>query len=213
MGSPGAGKGTLAARLKALRVEHFSSGDYFRREIERRTPLGRSIEGAMERGELVSDEMTLQLLRQWFWGRPASRGFLLDGFPRTLVQAVNFDEWLDVRQETLTGCLLLELPEEATVERLTGRRVCPRDGRLYHLKSHPPANPGVCDDCGSELVRREDDEESVVRHRHELYLESSRPLIEHYRNQGLLWRFSAEGDPAEVARRVLDRFDLNFIES
>jgi adenylate kinase len=213
MGTPGAGKGTLASGLRALRIEHFSSGELFRQEIESRTPLGRSIEASMERGELVSDEETLRLVRQWFWSRPSSRGFLLDGFPRTLPQAVAFDEWLDARQESLTGCLLLELPEEETVQRLTGRRVCPQDGRVYHLESDPPVKEGVCEDCGAKLVRREDDEESVVRHRYELYRESSRPLIEHYHHQGLLWRFSGDVKPEELVGRVYKAFHLTPIEA
>lgn len=208
MGSPGAGKGTLAARLSSLNIEHLSSGHLFRREIEKRTPVGRAIEESMEHGELVPDELTLDLVRKWFRGRPPSRGFILDGFPRTLVQARCFDEWMEARNEVLTACVVLELPEEATVKRLSDRRICPKDGTAYHLLFNPPANGGVCDACGTELVQREDDKEAVVRRRYRLYRERTRPLLDHYRNQGLLREFSAEIRPDEVARQVFDAFNL-----
>ncbi len=206
MGSPGAGKGTLAVELAARGVEHLSTGDLFRAEIERKTPLGGRIKTALDRGELAPDELTLGLMRKWFWGRPAGRGFVLDGFPRTLIQARCFDEWLEARNEVLSACVFLELGEEATVKRLSGRRICPWDGRVYHIEHRPPAIEETCDDCGGSLVRREDDAETVVRRRYRLYLKKSRPVAKYYRDQGLLRFYDADRRPAEIVSDLLSAY-------
>lgn len=208
MGSPGAGKGTLAANLRTLNAEHVSSGDLFRREMKRNTPVGIAIRKTMKRGELVPDHLTLGLMRKWFWGRKSARGFILDGFPRTRIQAVCFDEWMETRGEVLTACVLLELSESETVKRLSQRRICPKDGTVYHLAHNPPRCEGRCDSCGSTLVQREDDIEEVIRRRYAIYERLTRPLADHYANLGLLSVFSAEIPQEELTARIFETFNL-----
>ncbi len=208
MGAPGAGKGTLAANLRTSKREHISSGELFRQEINGGTPLGVKIQDTIKRGELVRDDLTISLMRKWFWGRRPSQGFILDGFPRTLMQARCFDEWMDARNEVLTGCLLLELSEQATIDRLSRRRICPVDGSVFHLEYKPPRTDGKCDACGGDLVQREDDHEDVVRRRYLLYQQWAHPLAEHYRNQGLLFEFSADVAPKALSEKVLHTFGL-----
>lgn len=197
IGPPGAGKGSLASQLCSLNIEHVSSGDFFRAEVGRGTALGARFAKALERGELIPDEPTLGVMRKWYFSRKGSRGFLLDGFPRNLLQARAFDEWMDTRRETLTACVYLELSCEEVIRRISGRRVCPNDGMVYHVTSQPPATQGVCDRCGTHLVQRPDDTEETVLHRWRLYEEHTLPVVSYYGEQGLVLTF-------DVARPLED---------
>ena len=202
IGPPGAGKGTLAADLCSLNLEHVSSGDFFRAEVARKTPVGKVFENALRAGEFVPDEQTLQVMRKWFFARRRARGFLLDGFPRNLAQALVFDEWLEQRREPLGACLYLDLPREESVRRIAGRRICPRDGSVFHLHFNPPAVDGRCDQCGAALVQRDDDSEETVRHRWNLYEHHTLPVVDHYRQQGVLHRFDAGKPFSELRKEV-----------
>lgn len=186
IGPPGAGKGSLAARLCSLNVEHVSSGDFFRAEVARGTPLGSAFASALKKGEFVSDELTLAVMKKWFFARKTSSGFLLDGFPRNLLQAQVFSEWLEARRETLAACFYLDLQREDAILRISQRRVCPKDGMVYHLTFHPPQLKDRCDGCGGPLVQRTDDTEETVAHRWALFEKNTLPLVGYYRNQGLL---------------------------
>ncbi|MEX2382525.1 MAG: nucleoside monophosphate kinase, partial [Opitutales bacterium] len=190
-------------RLRSLNIEHISSGDLFREKIRQKSPLGKRVENAINTGEFVPDEMTLTIVRKWFFSRKPNMGFILDGFPRNLLQAVCFDEWLEARGEVLTACILLDIPEDVAVERISKRRICPVDGSLYHLRSKPPQREGQCDLCGASLEQRVDDTEETVRKRYELYNDVSAPVATHYRSQGLLLTIDANRILDDVLRTVM----------
>jgi adenylate kinase len=203
LGPPGAGKGSLAAKLCSLNLEHVSSGEFFRAEVARKTPLGAAFATALQKGEFVPDEPTLSVMRKWLFGRKNSRGFLLDGFPRNLLQAQVLSEWLEVRRESLAACLYLDLPREEAIRRITERRICPEDGTVYHLTNHPPQVPGICDHCGTPLVQRSDDTEETVNRRFRLFEKNTLPVVDYYRNQGLLLSFDASRPIETVQEEIL----------
>ncbi|MCC5789873.1 MAG: nucleoside monophosphate kinase [Opitutales bacterium] len=202
IGPPGAGKGTLAENLCSFSFDHISSGDIFRGHVRNQTPLGQRLGKSLANGQLVSDELTLETMKKWFWSRKPSQGFLLDGFPRTLSQAQAFDEWLESRSIKLDAVIHLHLQEEAVVKRIAYRRVCPKDGRVYHLLYNPPAREGICDDCGTELIQRPDDREPVIRERLRIYRQKTEPVLTYYREQGLLLTIHSEGHAADLAKTV-----------
>lgn len=203
LGPPGAGKGTLAENLRKLPAEHLSSGELFRQQIRAESTLGQRLQKELEGGSLVSDELTLEIMRKWFFSRPQRKGFLLDGFPRTLPQARAFDEWLEARGQMLDAAILLQLSEEEAVERIAHRRVCPKDGKVFHLRFNPPAREGICDLCGTPLEQREDDREPIVRERFRIYYRSTAPVISYYREQGLLMEISSQGHARDLAGQVM----------
>lgn len=203
IGPPGAGKGSLADKLCSLNLDHVSSGNFFRAEVARGTPLGAAFADALKKGEFVSDDLTLAVMRKWYFGRKTSRNFLLDGFPRNILQAQALDEWMEARRESLAACLFLDLPLEEAVARISRRRVCPDDGMVYHLTFHPPQVEGRCDRCGSLLVQRSDDTEETVIRRWRLFEENTLPLVAYYRNQGLLHSVDASKPLEDVYADVL----------
>ncbi|MGY4706444.1 adenylate kinase [Candidatus Bipolaricaulota sp. J31] len=198
LGPPGAGKGTLAARLvEAFGFVHLSTGDILREEVAKGSELGRLAKGYMERGELVPDEVILGMVRERVDGK--TDGFLFDGFPRTIAQAEGLEEILPVHL-----VIYLDLPEEEVVRRLSARRVCRKCGANYNLITQPPEAPGVCGRCGGELYQRPDDREEVIRNRFRVYLEQSAPLIGYYEEKGILRRVDASLSPDEVFQRVAE---------
>ncbi len=200
LGPPGAGKGTQAARLAGiLGVPHISTGDIFRENIAAGTELGRIAKEYVEKGELVPDEVVVGMVRERLSRADAAGGYILDGFPRTLAQA----EALEVAGELAPEvAVLLELPEEEVVARLSGRWTCPRCQRVYHERNNPPRNPGICDDDGEALIQREDDRPETIRRRLAVYREQTEPLLEYYRARGRLRVVDGGGPIEEVTCRI-----------
>ncbi|MBC7093054.1 adenylate kinase [Candidatus Bipolaricaulota bacterium] len=196
LGPPGAGKGTLAARLsQELGLLHLSTGDVLRDEVARGTELGRLAQGYMSRGELVPDEVILAMVRERVDGR---RGVLFDGFPRTLAQAKGLAAFAPV-----DVVVFLAIAKDEVVRRLSSRRVCASCGAVYNLITQPPQVAGQCDRCGGDLVQRPDDRPDVIARRFEVYERDSAPLVDHYARQGLLVRVDAGRPPEAVFADVL----------
>ncbi len=200
LGPPGAGKGTQAKRLaQELKLKHISTGDILREAVKEGTPLGKKAKEYMDRGELVPDELIIALIEEVV---PDSGGVILDGFPRTLEQAKALDAMFEKKGLSIDKVILFDAPDDAIVERLSGRRSCPSCGAVYHVKFNPPKENELCDTCGTKLVQREDDREEVVRKRLEVYRKQTAPLIEYYEAKGLLVRLDASKDIASVYREL-----------
>ncbi|OAH10758.1 adenylate kinase [Streptomyces jeddahensis] len=206
VGPPGAGKGTQAAFLaKNLSIPHISTGDLFRANISQGTELGKQAKAYMDAGNLVPDEVTIGMAKDRMSQRDAEKGFLLDGFPRNVSQAEALDETLKAEGMKLDAVLDLEVPEDEVVKRIAGRRVCRKDSsHVFHVTYSPAKQEGVCDACGGELYQRDDDSEETVRKRLEVYHTQTEPIIDYYRNQGLLITISALGKVDEVTKRAMD---------
>jgi adenylate kinase len=184
-GPPGAGKGTQAAAVAAARgVPHIATGDMFREHLRTNSELGHLARSYLESGGLVPDDVTIGMLAERISQPDAARGFVLDGFPRTLDQAVALDRMLEERGARVSGVLNIEVPVDELVRRLAGRLVCRAAGHPYHVTDAPPAVEGLCDIDGSELYQREDDQEDVVRNRVAVFEQQTRPVLEHYRALG-----------------------------
>ncbi len=182
LGPPGAGKGTFAKYFsRKYCIPHISTGDIFRAEIERGSEIGRKAKEYVDRGLLVPDEIVIEIVRKRLSEPDTVRGFILDGFPRTIVQARALDEFT-----TIDAAVYIYVPMEVAIERLSSRYVCPRCGRVYNLKFNPPKNDLVCDDDGTPLIRRSDDVPDVIRRRYEVYYQTFQPIIDYYRSKGLL---------------------------
>jgi adenylate kinase len=198
LGPPGAGKGTQAERLQEdFPIAYVATGDMLRQAVSDETDLGREAKEYMDRGDLVPDDVITGVILDAVTGGDSEDGFLLDGFPRTVAQAESLDEGLSRHGRSLTAVLLIDVPEEEVVRRLSGRRVSPK-GRVYHVEFNPPKQEGVCDVDGSPLKQREDDREETVRKRMEVYREQTAPLIDLYDERGLLHRFDGTRSPTEV---------------
>ena len=192
LGPPGAGKGTQAEVLtKKLLVPHISTGDMFRAAIKNGTAMGIEAKSYMDRGQLVPDEVTVGIIKDRIAQSDCSGGFLLDGFPRTIAQAVALDKLLEDKGG-LDAVLNISVPLEKLVERLTGRRMCRKCGAIYHMLYNAPAKEGVCDACGGELYQRDDDKLETVTNRLDVYEAQTAPLIGFYEKQGKL--FTVNGD-------------------
>lgn len=204
VGPPGAGKGTQSVMLsRELGLVHIAPGDIFRQEVREGSELGRQVKAYMDRGVLVPDEVTVEVVRKKIMSPEASRGFVLDGFPRNLAQARALDDMLGTA--SLDVVLNLCVPEDEIVARSASRRVCPACGKPYNLRTDPPRIPGKCDVCGGELVVRDDDKPETVRERLRVYEENTRPLVDYYRDRGIVEDIDGTGDPADVFSRVLNR--------
>ena len=185
LGPPGAGKGTQAARIsKKFDLAHISSGDIFREHLRNQTQLGKLAQEFMNRGELVPDDVTIEMIKDRLNRPDCKNGAILDGFPRTPNQAKALDKMLAGFGEEISSVPLISVPSEALTERLTGRRVCRAEGHVYHLTFNPPKEPGVCDVDGSPLYQRDDDEESTVLNRLQVYQKQTEPLIDYYSRKG-----------------------------
>lgn len=203
LGPPGAGKGTQAVRLaEAEGIAHVSTGDMFRQAVRDGTPLGLEVKRYLDQGGLVPDAVTVALVRERLERPDCRRGFLLDGFPRTVAQAEALDRMLAELGMPLDCVLELEVPEEELVRRLSGRRVCSGCGANYNIYSHPPAVEGRCDRCGGALVQRSDDSEATVRQRLQVYRAQTSPLTDYYRRQGKLVAVDGHRDPEAVAAAI-----------
>ncbi len=206
IGPPGAGKGTQAARIaRFCEVPHISTGDIFRAAVQAGTELGRKAREYLDAGRLVPDEITIEIIRERLKQPDCSRGFLLDGFPRTLPQAEALDRLLADLGTHLDMVLYIRVSPEVLVERLTGRRVCRNCGATYHVLFQPPRLPGVCDRCGGELYQRSDDTAETVRDRLEIYMGQTAPLLEYYRERGLLKEIDGEQEIEAVWAGIQNR--------
>lgn len=199
LGPPGAGKGTQAARLEDdFHLPYIATGELLRAAVKEATELGVAAKEHMAAGRLVPDELVIGMILERVDGGGATEGFLLDGFPRNREQAQALGAALARLGRTLSGALLIEVPEDVVVERISGRRVCAANGHVFHVRDNPPAVEGVCDEDGSPLEQREDDREDVVRERISVYEEHTAPIADFYEQQGLLHRFDGTRSPVEV---------------
>lgn len=203
-GAPGSGKGTVAGRLVAAdsTLRHVSSGDLLRDALKSQTAAGIEAEGYMKRGELVPDVIIARVIGESMGTAGGTRALLLDGFPRTLAQAGLLDAMIAQHGAELTSAVLLEVPDEILVDRIAGRRGCPKCGAGYHVTNIPPRQEGVCDVCGTGLVIREDDKPATVKNRLAVYQAQTVPLIEFYRARGVLRRVAGTGPIDEIVERV-----------
>ena len=203
LGAPGVGKGTQAATIAGrVGVPHISTGDLLRTAIREGAPFGRKVAAIVERGELVPDALIGEVVEERLSRKDAARGFVLDGFPRTVAQADLLDRYLSGRGQSLDRVILIEVPEPVIIERLAGRRFCDRCGATYHARYSPPKVDGICDRCGAELRQRPDDVEAVIAERLKAYRDQTAPLVTRYRNAGLLVPIDGMGRPEEVFGRI-----------
>ena len=204
LGPPGAGKGTQARSLAALwGIPQVSSGDLLRGVVREDSELGREAAGYMDRGQLVPDDLVLKLVAARLGKADARKGFILDGFPRNVMQAEALSKGLDRYGLKLDKAVAVIVPDEEIVKRISGRRTCRNCNAMYHVAFEPPAKPGVCDKCGGALYQREDDAEETVRERLVVYREATQPLLDHYRQLGLLAQVDGVGRTDEVEKRII----------
>lgn len=195
-GPPGAGKGTQAKLLsERYHLSHISTGDILRSEVKNNTELGRKAKGFMEAGQLVGDSLVTEMLKKRMAGDDFKNGFILDGYPRTIAQARALEEIL---KTGIDKAFYLSTSEKVVVQRLTGRRVCPKCGINYHLVNMPPKKDGLCDQCQVELYQRPDDKEATVKNRLKVYLGESSPVLDYYKKQNKLEYISGDLDCKEV---------------
>jgi adenylate kinase len=182
------GKGTQAQRLSAVfRIPHISTGDMLRAAIASNTPLGQRAKGFIDKGQLVPDELILDVIADRLGQSDTARGFLLDGFPRTVPQAEALGNMLETSSKALSAVLVLDAPVEELVDRISKRRTCTSCGASYHLVAKPPKVAGTCDRCGGTLVQRSDDSEEIIRHRLVEYLGKTKPVLDYFKSNPQLW--------------------------
>ncbi len=199
LGPPGAGKGTQAVRLvEKYDIPHISTGDIFRKNIKEGTELGKKAQEYMNAGELVPDELVVDLVKDRLQQDDCKNGFLLDGFPRTIFQAEKLDEFLAEMGQKMDIVINLKVEKDSLIKRLTGRRVCKNCGASYHIINIPPKKDGVCDTCGGELMQRKDDNIETVENRINVYDDQTAPLIGYYKEAGTLVDFDGEQSLDEV---------------
>lgn len=203
LGPPGAGKGTQAKLLQEqFGACQISTGDILRQAVAQKTQLGLEAAQYIQRGALVPDGVIVNLVAERLKQDDCAKGFILDGFPRTIPQADGLDAILKRMNLSLNGVLSVQVPKAVIIERLAGRRTCRSCGALYHVVFDPPQNPAACDRCGGELFQRDDDREDTVAHRLRVYQEQTAPLIEYYRERGLLREIDGVGTVDEIRDRV-----------
>jgi adenylate kinase len=203
LGPPGSGKGTQGERLQEdFRLPYYATGDILRAAVRDGSEVGAKAREYMDRGDLVPDEVMVGLIAERVAGEEAADGFILDGFPRTIAQAEALDAKLEELGRKLTAAILIDVPDEEVVRRLSGRRVCVKGGHIFHMEFDPPKNEGVCDICGARLEIRDDDKPEVVRHRLGTYHEKTEPLVAYYEERGILRRVDGLPPPDEVSDRI-----------
>lgn len=208
LGAPGSGKGTLAADLKNIyNIPHISTGDIFRKNISDNTELGSKANEYISKGQLVPDDITIDMVADRLSESDCVNGFLLDGFPRTIPQADALADIMKGLDRDITAVINVTISDELVLRRLTNRRVCSKCGFSYNLISLPPKKDGICDKCGGEVIQREDDSEDTIRNRLATYHKQTQPLVEYYRDLGLIFDVSNEGRPEEAVRKVRQHFE------
>ncbi len=196
LGGPGSGKGTQAKKLtEKYRIPQISTGDIFRAAVKEGTPMGLKAKEYMDKGELVPDSVVVGVVEERLAKPDLNAGFMLDGFPRTLPQAEALDKIMQKMGKGIDHAILVDVPDEELMKRLTGRRTCRNSdcGKMYHVMFNPPKKEGVCDACGSELYQRADDSEATIRERLNVYAEQTAPLIDYYNKKGLLRQVAGVG--------------------
>jgi adenylate kinase len=198
-GPPGAGKGTQAERLrKDFELPYIATGDMLRSNVKEQTELGKQAKAFMDAGDLVPDELILAMAGDRLSQDDAQDGFILDGFPRTIEQAQALEKQLSGMGRRVTAALLIDVPDEEVIRRLSGRRMCVKSGHSYHVEFDPPKHEGVCDQDGSRLVQRDDDKPEVIENRLRVYHEKTKPLVDYFDKLGLMRRVDGTRDPADV---------------
>jgi adenylate kinase len=203
LGAPGAGKGTQADKIaEKYGLPHISTGDIFRKNIKEGTELGKEAKSYMDAGKLVPDELTVRLLLDRVKNDDCAKGYILDGYPRTIPQAEALDSELAKLGEKIDYAINVEVPDENIITRMSGRRACLKCGATYHLKYVPPKKDGICDECGAELVIRDDDKPETVKNRLSVYHEQTQPLIEYFENKGVLHTVDGTIDVEDVFKAI-----------
>ena len=199
LGAPGAGKGTQAKKVaKKYNIPHISTGDIFRANIKEKTELGNKAKEYMDRGELVPDDITIGMLLDRIHKDDCKNGFVLDGFPRTIPQAQSLTKALSELGEKIDYAVNIDVPDESIITRMSGRRACLSCGSTYHIKYSAPKKENICDNCGSELVIRDDDKPETVKKRLDVYHKQTQPLIDYYDNENILANVDGTKDMEEV---------------
>ena len=203
LGAPGAGKGTQAKKIAAeYKIPHISTGDIFRANIKNNTELGQKAKAYMDKGELVPDELTLDLIMDRFKQPDCENGYVLDGFPRTIPQAEALDAALTAKGEAVDFAINVEVPDENIINRMSGRRSCKDCGAIFHVQYNPPKKENCCDVCGGELILRDDDKAETVKKRLDVYHEQTAPLIAHYKEAGSLHEIDGTQDIKVVFEEI-----------
>jgi adenylate kinase len=203
LGPPGAGKGTQAQRVaEVYAIPQVATGDILKKARRERSPLGLRAQQYLDKGLLVPDDVVVGIVGERLAMPDSARGFVLDGFPRTVPQADALGQMLEKMHRKIDHVLLFDLERSELLKRLVGRWTCPNDGSTYHLIFNPPRNPGICDKDNAELYQREDDKEETIRERLRVYHEQTEPLVEYYRRQGLLRPISALGSVDAIFERI-----------
>ncbi|MFZ5353461.1 MAG: adenylate kinase [Bacillota bacterium] len=208
LGSPGSGKGTQASMIiSSYSIPHISTGDMFRKNIKAGNEIGLEAKKYIDKGLLVPDDITLSMIENRFLEPDCQNGFLLDGFPRTLIQAEALGNELSKTGKELTAVVNLEVSDEVIISRMTGRRVCSKCGANYNLVFNKPEKEDVCDKCGGLLIVREDDKLATVINRLEVYKNETQPLIDYYRDKGILITVDGEQDAEDVFRNICEALE------
>ncbi len=204
LGAPGAGKGTQAKMIAdKFGIPHISTGDIFRANIKNGTELGKKAKEYMDQGQLVPDELTVEILLDRVAQDDCKNGYVLDGFPRTIPQADVLDKELTKLGDKVDYAINVDVPDENIVRRMSGRRACLKCGATYHIEHIPPKKEGICDTCGSELVQRDDDKPETVQNRLKVYHEQTQPLIEYYDGKNILRTVDGTKDMQEVFNSIV----------
>ncbi|WP_456272754.1 adenylate kinase [Bacillus sp. AK031] len=203
MGLPGAGKGTQAEKIvEKYGIPHISTGDMFRAAMKEETELGLKAKSFMDKGELVPDEVTIGIVRERLSREDCHKGFLLDGFPRTVAQADALESMLADLGKKIDYVINIQVDKEVLMERLTGRRICKNCGATYHLVFNPPSEEGVCDRCGGELYQRADDNAETVQNRLDVNIKQTQPLLDFYQDKGYLVNIDGQRDINDVFSEI-----------
>lgn len=210
LGPPGSGKGTQAKFIvDKFGIPHISTGDIFRKNIKEETPLGVEAKSYMDKGQLVPDELTIAIVEDRLKEDDCKNGFMLDGFPRTLGQAEALTKVLESMGTSLNHVINIEVADEALIDRLTGRRVCPACGASFHMVFNPPKKEGICDYCSAEVVQRADDNVETVSSRLAVYSDQTKPLINYYQEKGTLRSINGEQDIQKVFKDICEALGSN----
>ena len=203
VGAPGAGKGTQAAEIaQRYKIPHISTGNMFRTVIKSGTKLGKKAKQIIDAGGLIPDDITSGIVRERLLQKDCAKGFLLDGYPRTITQAKDLAKLLDELGKKIDHVVSIEIPDDNVIARITGRRVCLNCGATYHLTHKKPKQKGICDVCGNRIVQRKDDVEETVRERQKIYKEVTLPIIGYYEAQDLVFHVDGDGTIEDVFERI-----------